>query len=161
MIVIINGAPGSGKTKTAEYLFLHTEHSALIDGDVMLTINPQKRTEEELTLREENIAAVAKNYHRHGYSIIFLAFVYMGPLYLAKQVDLLQEIDSVKVVGLVPTERTLRERHMHDEYKREGIESSIEINKKIAALKDMHIIDNSSLTIEEVAGKIKSIVGLT
>lgn len=160
MIVIINGAPGSGKTKTAEYLFLNTPQSALIDGDVMLTINPQQRTEEELALREENIAAVAKNYYQHGYKTIFIAFVYMGPVYLAKQIELLNGIDSVHIVALVPNESTLRDRHANDNYKREGIESSIEINNKIAALNNIQIIDNSSLSIEDVAVKIKEIVGL-
>ncbi len=134
--------------------------SAWIDGDTMLGINPQNRTDKELDLRQLNIAAVARNYHNYGYKTIFVSFVYMGPVYLSKQVNLLKEIDEVKVFALVPDEKTLRERHSNDTYKREGIESSIEINKKIAALENMTIIDNSNLTIDQVGTQIMKDLGL-
>jgi len=160
MIVIINGAPGSGKTKTAAYLFEHTSPSAIIDGDPMLGINPQNRTDEELDLRQKNITSVARNYHESGYSTIFVAFVYMGPKYLSKQIDLLKKIDDTKVVALVPNEQTLRNRHLNDDYKREGIESSLDINNKIRELPADLIIDNSNIAIEEVCEQIKSKLGL-
>ncbi len=147
MIIIINGAPGSGKTKTAEYLFLHTDKSAWIDGDTMLGIQPQLRTDTELDLREENIAAVARNYYKYGYTTIFVSFVYMGPMYLSKQINLLSPIDTVKVIALVPDEAVLRERHVNDDYKREGIEPSIEINRKIKALDADEVIDNSHMSV--------------
>ncbi len=160
MIIIINGAPGSGKTKTAAYLFENTSPSAIIDGDHMLGINPQNRTDEELDLRQKNITSVASNYHENGYKIIFVAFVYMGPIYLSKQVDLLKTIDDVKVIALVPNEETLRNRHINDDYKREGIESSIDINNKIKELLADEIIDNSNMTIEEVGEHIKRTLGI-
>lgn len=160
MIVIINGAPGSGKTKTALYLFDNTSPSAIIDGDHMLGINPQNRTDEELDLRQKNITMVAKNYHENGYSTIFVAFVYMGPTYLSKQIELLKTIDDVKVIALAPNEETLRNRHLTDDYKREGIESSIDINNKIKELPADEIIDNSEMTIEEVGEHIRKTLGL-
>lgn len=160
MIIIINGAPGSGKTKTAAYLFENTSPSAIIDGDHLLGINPQNRTDEELDLRQKNITAVARNYHESGYSTIFVAFVYMGPIYLSKQIELLKTIDDVKVIALVPNKETLRSRHLNDDYKREGIESSIDINNKIRELPADEIIDNSEMTIEEVGEHIKKTLGL-
>lgn len=160
MIVIINGAPGAGKTKTTIYLFEHTKPSAIIDGDPMLGINPHNRTDEELDLRQKNITSVAKNYHEYGYKTIFISFVYMGPEYLSKQIDLLKDIDVVKVIALVPNEETLRNRHVNDDYKREGIESSLDINNKIRELVADVVIDNSNMTIEQVGGKIKQELNL-
>lgn len=160
MIVIINGAPGSGKTKTAAYLFEHTSPSAIIDGDPMLGINPQNRTDEELDLRQKNITSVAGNYHESGYPTIFVAFVYMEPKYLSKQIEQLKTVDDVKVIALVPNEETLRNRHLNDDYKREEIESSIDINSRIKELPADEIINNSDMTIEEVGEHIKKTLGL-
>lgn len=154
MIVIINGAPGSGKTKTAEYLFEKTINSAWIDGDVMLGINPQNRTDKELELRERNIASVVKNYNQYGYKTIYISFVYMSSNYLANQIDLLKNIDDIKVISLIVDDDILKERHINDNYKRVSIESSLEINQKIKDMNECEFIDNSNMTIEEVGAYI-------
>lgn len=159
MIVVINGAPGSGKTKTVKHLLESTPNSAAIDGDLLLGINPQNRTDDERRLRYKNITDVAKNYHQSGYKTIFISFVY-GQKQLSEQLDMLKEIDKVEVFALVPNEEALRKRHAQDTYSREGIESSIALNKKIAAVKGVHVIDNSEMSIEEVARKIKKTAGL-
>lgn len=159
MIVIINGAPGSGKTTTVKYLLESTPNSAAVDGDLLLGVNPQNRTDGERRLRYKNITDVAKNYHQSGYKTIFISFVY-GQKQLNEQLDMLKEIDRVEVFALVPNEETLRKRHAQDTHARDGIGSSIELNKKIAAVKGSHIIDNSKMSIEEVARKIKKTVDL-
>ena len=160
MIVIINGAPGSGKTKTAEYLLQTIPNCAWIDGDWMLRVNPQNRTDKELQLRQQNIAAVAKNYHDGGYAYIFISFVYLGPKSLSAQKNMLHEVDNVKVIALVSDGQTLRNRHISDTYSREDIDSSIEMNSKIARLEKVKIIDNSNLTIEETGNQIIEVLGL-
>lgn len=159
MIIIVNGAPGSGKTKTVRHLMETTLNSAAIDGDFLLGINPQNRTDEERTLRYKNIADVAKNYFEFGYKTIFISFVY-GKSQLEEQIDFLKNTDNVEVFALVPNEETLRNRHSGDKYDREDIESSIELNRRIAEIENIQIIDNSNLSIEEVAGKIKQIAGI-
>lgn len=160
MIIIIDGAPGSGKTMTAKYLMETTNSSAIIDGDWLLGINPINHTDDELHLRYKNIADLARNFHQAGYDSIFISFVYMGPNGLKKQLDLLTALDTVKVFALVPNEETLRKRHAEDSYVREEIESSIEINRKIASIENIHIIDNSYITINEVGERIKEIANL-
>lgn len=157
MIIIITGAPGSGKTVTAKYLFEHTSNSAYIDGDWMRVVNPKERNENNDDQRKvgyKNTASVAENYHDIGYTNIFIAFVYMQDKHLQEQVDLLKTIDTVKVVALVPNEETLRKRHREDTYKREEVNSSLHLNNMIAKLKNVEVIDNSSLRVEDVAKRI-------
>jgi len=158
MIILINGAPGSEKTKTAERLFELQPQSAWVDGDYMLVVNPQERTNKEMRLRMKNISAAVNNYHEAGYSNIFISFVYMEPQFLSDQINMLSGIDTVLTVALVPDEETLRNRHNQDTYKREGIEYSISINKQIASIKHDEVIDNSQMSIDEVAQKIIQII---
>lgn len=160
MITIINGTPGSGKTKTGKYVFENTENSAFIDGDWLLGINPYERNDKGRLLRYKNIASLAKNYYEAGYTNILIASVYIKDDNLQEQIDLLKIIDSVKVFALVPNEETLRKRHSEDTYKREEIESSIDLSKKIEALAGVEVIDNSNISIEEVAALIKQKLGL-
>jgi len=154
MIILVNGAPGSGKTKTAERLFESLPQSAWVDGDYMLVVNPQERTNKELYLRMKNIAAAVNNYHEAGYSNIFISFVYMEPQFLSDQKNMLLGDDKILAIALCPDEQTLRNRHDSDSYKREGIESSININKQISAIQHDVVIDNSQMSIEEVAQQI-------
>ena len=125
MIIIINGAPGSGKTKTAQYLFENTDKSAFIDGDWLLAITPEHKNDEERRLRYKNITSLAKNYNESGFTNIFVSFVYISDTNLQEQITQLNELGDVKVFVLTPTDDRLKERHTKDDYKREGIETSI------------------------------------
>lgn len=154
MFVIINGAPGSGKSSTAKFLFENLDKSAYVDGDWLLATTPQDHGEQR-RLRYKNIASVARNYYEGGFTTVFISFVYVRDEDLAEQVRLLSDLDSVKVFALVPSEEILRKRHLGDSYRREGIESSIKLNQQIAVLKDIEIIDNSEISIEEVSQLIK------
>ena len=155
MIAIITGAQDKKKTKTAKYLFENTERSALIDGDWLLAINPEQKNDEERLLRYKNIFTLAKSYHEGGFVNIFISFVYISDANLQEQIKQLKEIDKVNVFALTPTEEKLRERHASDAYKREGIESSININEQIKKLSTDETIDNSAMTVEEVAEAIR------
>jgi adenylylsulfate kinase-like enzyme len=160
MIIIVTGAPGSGKTKTVRALMESTLNSAAIDGDAFLGINPFSRTMEERLLQYKNIASVAKNYYENGYKTIFISFVYTQTQ-LKMQIELLEPIDKVEIFVLVPNEKTLRDRHANDSYSREAIEPSLELNNKMAELEDVHIIDNSDMTIELVVMQIKKMTDLS
>ena len=159
MIIIVTGAPGSGKTKTVKQLMESTLNSAAIDGDPLLGINPFNRTTKERKLQYKNIADVSKNYHDSGYKTVFISFVY-GESQLKMQLELLEVIDKVEVFVLVPTEKTLRERHANDSYAREEIQPSLELNKNMSELENVHIINNSDMSIEQVATRIKRTMGL-
>jgi len=159
MIVIINGAPGAGKTKTAKYLFESTDKSALIDGDWLLAINPEDRKEKR-HLRYKNIAAIARNYCEAGFTNIFISFVYIRSEDLLEQINLLKDLGEVLVFALIPNEEVLRKRHTEDTYKREEIESSVKLNNKINELGNIEKIDNSNLSIEEVSKIIKDKISI-
>ena len=158
MVVIINGAPGTGKSRTAEALLLKTPQSAWIDGDWLLAIHPRNGTNEERILRYTQIAGVAKTYYENGYTTIFISFVYPGPTSLSEQVELLTAIDQVKVVSLITDSEELRKRHLLDTYKREGIENSIELNNKISILNVDCQINNTNVTLDEVVAKIQEFI---
>lgn len=160
MIIIINGAPGSGKTSTAKLLFENTNNSAFIDGDWLLATTPHDHTEQR-HLRYKNIASVARNYYKAGFSTVFISFVYVNQEDLSAQIDLLKDLTDVKVFALICNEEILRKRHSEDSHKREEIESSIDLNKKIAALDNVEIINNSNISVEEAANKIKHRLSLT
>ena len=159
MIVIINGAPGSGKSQTAKILFEQTGNSAWIEGDHLLATNPHDHGEQR-HLRYKNIAALAKNYHDGGFKNIFISFVYGRTEDLSEQHNLLRGIDTVKVVTLIPNNQTLKKRHKEDSYKRATIEESVELNNKIAELQNIEIVDNSDISIEEVVKQIKQKVNI-
>jgi adenylate kinase family enzyme len=159
MIVIINGAPGAGKTKTAQFLFESTDKSAFVDGDWLLAINPEDRKEKR-HLRYKNIAAITRNYYEDGFTNIFISFVYTRPEDLSEQINLLKDLDQVLVFALIPNDEALRKRHAEDTYKREEIESSVELNNKINELENIEKIDNSNLPIEEVARIIKDKINI-
>ncbi len=156
MIIIITGAPGSGKTQTAIHLLDTTDNSAFIDGDTLLGVNPFNRNNNNLRLlRYKNIAAVTKNYHEAGYATIIISFVYMDDNHISEQIHLFDSIDTVAVFALVPKNEVLTERHKNDSYKREAIDSSIILNNAIGRLKSSERIDNSIISIEEIGNIIK------
>lgn len=155
MIVIITGAPGSGKTKTSKLLFETTDNSAWVDGDSALTTNPFDRNKQR-HLRYKNIASLVNNYIEEGFINIFISFVYARNEDIKEQISLLNEKETViKVFALVANAETLNKRHLNDDYKRVNVESSIELNNKINELGNAEKIDNSNLSIEEVAKIIK------
>ena len=155
MIVIINGAPASGKTKTAKLLSESIDKSALIDGDWLLATHPHDHGDQRY-LRYKNITSLAKNYHEAGFTNIFIAFVYARAEDITEQVNQLAEIDTVKVFALTPHADTLKKRHSEDDYNRANIDETLDLHSKIQALESMEIIDNTNLSPEEVVEQIKS-----
>lgn len=155
MIIIINGAPGVGKSKTAELLHEQTQNSAWVDGDWLLRVNPLTGSDKERFLRYELIGTLAERYKKHGYETIVISFVYMGPNALAKQLEYLEKVDTVKVFSIVVNKEALTHRHTNDTYPREKLESSLEINEKIRNLEGTEIIDTSDLSLKEVVEVIK------
>ncbi len=159
MIVIINGAPGTGKTKTAEVLLSQTFQSAAIDGDWLLGINPRNGTDDERRLRYKQIAGVIKVYIENGYKTIFVTFVYPGATSLSEQIELLS-FDKVRVISLITEPEQLKKRHADDPREREEVESSIKLNDQIKQLSNCDFIDNTNLSPEETAEKISKLLSL-
>jgi adenylylsulfate kinase-like enzyme len=161
MIILINGAPGSGKTKTAEYLFENTDNIAFVDGDWLLAVNPfDRKNEDQRRLRYRNIATVAKNYYDAGYQTVIITFVYPTDELIREQIDLLKQITNVTVVSLVPSDEKLHARHAGDSYKRVDISHAVDLNNQIKSTEAGVKIDNSALTVEETALQITTICDL-
>jgi broad-specificity NMP kinase len=155
MIIIITGAPGSGKTKTAELLNKTILNSAWIDGDCALGVNPQIRSDAEVDIRYSNIASMVKNYKAASYEHVFISFVYPNNQWLEEQIEKFDSVDTVKVFGLITKNEVLKARHKQDTYTREDIDSSIELNDQIRNIANIQIIDNSDLTLDQVSERIQ------
>ena len=149
MIIIINGAPGSGKSKTAELLSKSLPKSAWVDGDWMLRSNLSDPEEKLRLFRYQNIANLTKSYINIGCDFVIISFVYVGPIGLSDQINLLKTLDKIIVFNLITNEKSLRERHNNDSYEREDIEESIKLNERIRKIEGVEMIDNSEKTIEE------------
>lgn len=159
MFIIITGAPGSGKTNTAKQLFEGIDKSALVDGDWLLATTPHDHGDQR-HLRYKNIASVARNYYEGGFKTVFISFVYVNQDDLSEQIELLNDLAPVRVFALVPREEILRKRHVEDTYKREPIDSAVNLNNMIKSLSDIEIIDNSDISIEETVNVIKQNLNL-
>ncbi len=157
MIIIITGAPGTGKSKTAKLLLESTNNSAHIEGDFALATNPSDRSLQK-HLRYKNIASLANNYIEEGYSQIFVSFVYARNEDLEEQTKLFNGNENIKTIALITKPEILNQRHINDDYERVGINESTVINNMIAKLNDIKIIDNSNLTIQETVDKIKNLI---
>ncbi len=153
MIIIVTGAPGSGKSKTCKHLLELTENSAWIDGDSLLATNPFNRSEQRL-IRYKNIAFLVKNYYEGGFKTIYISFVYARQGDLETQINLFEDMDKMKVFALIPNNKSLSKHHLGDAYNRVDIKSSVELNNKIALLDNLEIIDNSNLSIDDVSNYI-------
>jgi len=155
MIIIVTGAPGSGKTKTSKLLFETTDNSAWVDGDSVLVTNPFDRNKQK-RLRYKNIASLVRNYIDEGFINVFISFVYARNEDLKEQISLINEKETVvRVFALVLNTEALSKRHLNDDYERVSLESSVGLNNKIRGLENVEFIDNSNITIEETADKIK------
>ena len=61
-LIIINGAPGMGKTTTCEELAKILPRNVYLDCDCFMWANPYTQTEETERIRYENISFVTNNY---------------------------------------------------------------------------------------------------
>jgi predicted kinase len=74
-LVIINGAPGVGKSTVANPVFPELPNSAFLDGDDVWRINPFEVTERTKAIVIKNIPFVLRNYLEAGYDYVLLAWV--------------------------------------------------------------------------------------
>ena len=92
-LIIINGAPGIGKTTVGRLLHNQLSHSAFLDGDDVWRINPFEVNDKTKSLVEKNIAQVLRNYFEAGYAYVILAWV----LHQQSSIDrLISNLDDLK-----------------------------------------------------------------
>ena len=74
-IIIINGAPGVGKSTVGSLLFSSLNNSAFLDGDDVWRINPFEVTDVTREIVEQNITFVLGNYIKSNYKHVILTWV--------------------------------------------------------------------------------------
>ena len=151
-LIIINGAPGVGKSTVGSLLFSKLNNSAFLDGDSVWRINPFEVNEKTKDIVEQNIAFVLRNYIEAGYEYVILAWV----LHMQSIIDrLLSKLDDFKlkvyVFTLVADEETLVDRVRADtkmkrdhEIAKDRLRESLELRSKkldTAVLEPDEIVD--------------------
>jgi hypothetical protein len=146
MIVVINGAPGTGKTVTAKLLFESTAKSALIDGDWLLATNPHSHSENS-QLRYKNIATIAINYHENGFTNVFISFAYVRPEDLSEQSDLLKMHYGKIPLGKLAKMLNTTESGVQHKASRLNLKMQYNLeNKKIDSWKTCNDFDNYEIS---------------
>ena len=74
-LIIINGAPGVGKSAVANLLFSKLNNSAFLNGDDVWRIDPFEVNEITKNPVEDNIAYVLRNYIKAQYECVILSWV--------------------------------------------------------------------------------------
>ncbi|MBF4695989.1 AAA family ATPase [Fusibacter ferrireducens] len=158
-LVIINGAPGVGKTTVCKALNQKIKNSVWLDGDWCWMINPFQVTEENKIMVEDNITHLLKNFLGNR-SIETIIFNWVIP-----HDDLMNSIigklpvEGVKIIkiSLISSEEVLSQRMMKDGRPKEKIEESI---KRLEAYWHMDTIkvDSSALSIEQTAERINELI---
>jgi len=110
-LIVINGAPGVGKSIIGNLLLSRLKNSAFLDGDEVWRINPFKVTDRTQDIVERNIAFVLRNYIKANYEYVILAWVFHQQSIIDR---LLSKLDDLKVTvhifTLICDEETLMER---------------------------------------------------
>jgi len=110
-LVIINGAPGIGKTAVGERLFGLLRNCALLDGDDVWRINPFEVTERTKAIAIRNISFVLRGYIEAGYEYILLTWVLHQQAIIDELLGRLCDLDfEVRAFTLVAEEDVLRDR---------------------------------------------------
>jgi len=91
-VVLITGAPGSGKTTAAERLArLYRVPAAVVDADWLAGIWPWREDEGLYRLIADNLAAVMAGHRRHGARVLVVSGVFLPGRVLAAMRDLLAD----------------------------------------------------------------------
>lgn len=153
-VIILNSAPGVGKTTLLKYLESNLPSSfAVIDGDDVGRIVPIKLSIEWLNLIQDNIVSCAKNYRKFGVKALVVTFVFPSQERLDRLISLFRKenIDVLCRCSLVcddiELERRIRERNTS---RIVNIERALEHNRSIKQLRADITIDTTERIPQEV-----------
>ena len=151
-LIIINGAPGVGKSVVGNLLFSKLDNSAFLDGDDVWRTNPFEVNEATKNLVEDNIVSVLRNYFKARYEYIILTWVLHRQSIIDRILDQLDDVEfSTHIFTLTADEKTLLSRLQMDEDRKtnpdialDRLEQSMKLNTtKIdtTAMKPEDIVD--------------------
>ncbi len=158
-LIIINGAPGIGKTSSSQLLYQQLNNSAWLDGDWCWMINPFKVTDENKRMVEDNIIHVLLNYINNS-SLDYIILCWVIP-HQALLNSLLEKLANKNLqiykITLIAQADIFRNRLLKDKRTEEQILDSI---KRLEVYHNMDTIkiDTSHLSIQETVTRIKELI---
>ena len=155
-LIIINGAPGIGKSTAAKIVFGRLMNSALLDGDDVWRINPFEVNDRTRAIVEKNIPFVLRSYIEAGYEYVILAWVMHRQQIIDLILNPLRDLDlDVHVFTLVADDKSAVERCLSRDGKARDTEvvmSRLRQSRELNTTK----LDTTHLEPSEVAETILS-----
>lgn len=159
-LIIINGAPGAGKTTVCRKLYRKMERSVWLDGDWCWMINPFRVTEENKKMVEENIIFLLSNYIKNS-SVETIIFNWVIPhdklMNRTIQKLPLAYVDKIYKFTLVSSEAVLRKRLEKDGRSENRIDRSVEGMASFYQM-DTQKIDTSHMSVEQTVEYMKGLI---
>lgn len=155
-LIIINGAPGVGKTTVSKELNKSLRKSVWLDGDWCWMMNPWMITEENIKMVESNIIFLLRNYLSNS---TFDYIIFNWVLHREEITQrLLEGIDDFEYeltrITLTCSNESLRERMLLDNRTLEQYEKSSSRLRSYEQMKT-YKIDTSNIRIDETIIRIK------
>ena len=156
---MIGGAPGCGKTTTAEQLKNSLERSVWLDGDWCWMMNPWEFSEQNKRMVERNISFMLNSFlENDSFEYVIFNWVLHTQNLIDTVLDSLNLKDvDIHTFSLVCDEMVLKDRMINGGREKRQIESSIERMKLYSSL-DTHSLDISNMTPEEVVMRIVEVI---
>ena len=153
-LIIVNGAPATGKSAVVRHLHARLDNSALLDADDVWRINPFKVNDRTRKLAEDNITSVLRHYIEAGYEYVILAWVLHDQAIIDHLLDGLKDLPKlIHVFTLVADEQVLLDRMRNDPGRTTDPQLALRRLRQTKSLNTQKI-DTSSTSPEDVADVI-------
>lgn len=163
-IIVVGGAPGSGKTTVTRMLHKNYE-SVMIDlGWLrMFHLDPEwkRQSEQEEGMAFENLIFIVRNYVKHGYTHIFVNDLLDHRI---QQIPSLFDSNQFMIVTITVNDVVEHKKRVLNPERDSGYrdyEKAIAWNKSIGErplVENEVLIDSSNLTAEETAKQIQDLI---
>ena len=153
-LIIVNGAPATGKSAVAKLLHAQLDNCALLDADDVWRIHPFEVNDRTRKLALDNVTSVIRNYIEAEYDYVILAWVLHRQAIIDDLLDSLSDLPKrVHIFTLVADEQVLLDRLRNDPGRQTPVERAILRLRQTRSLKTQKI-DTSSAGPEQVASTI-------
>ncbi len=155
--IIINSAPGVGKSTVLKYLYSKLpEGYAIIDGDDVGRIIPYQNNSNWINVIQDNIADCCVNFKKYGHFNCVISFIFPGEERLNHMSDLLKARGfEVSHILLECDEHEIERRiKLRDTSKTINIQNAKKLNQEMKEL----IVDFSVDTTRVGADKVADII---